>query len=359
MITTRVMHLAFRERFRVCEAQFEAFSKQSWSRLSAPANADANAEKNWWKECYSIFKIIHQLEIESFGVISSAIMPDSASRTNPRFHLPQAFQAYIIDFWSAQQICIQDDKCLNAEYECFNCCSNIQRPLRFSIDSSYLAWIRLPGVYHPMNVAIWLGCVPEFCNESIRVAIDQLNSSASGEVNTQIAPVDALTNLDFSPVFRFDGEFSCMSIDSLSARDYFLYGPVARYLDRGWTSLEARALASSRPDYDIWRLASLPPVALQVALVLQSWFDAVIDAFPWQLFYMMINDGEEREILNRWWNQLKQGCSLHDRDGLGTMRFELTHCMARNEDVAPDHRMDLWLHNMVFWNDRCSMIKEL
>ena len=112
-----VHRMACRYRFRMSEPQYRVFASGPWRRLrlrpdeakEAPgtnqsagllqSQSQSLAGKDWRGECYSLFKIIRQVEMSCFGAVPTDCrvphLPLSAARPRPRprFHLPQPFQA--------------------------------------------------------------------------------------------------------------------------------------------------------------------------------------------------------------------------------------------------------------------------
>ena len=104
------------------------------------------------------------------------------------------------------------------------------------------------------------------------------------------------------------------------------------------------------PTYARQRLETIRPAALQAVLVLESWFDVVLDAFPYSLWYEISENSECSPVVSQVRQQVAMGCSLHYNGRLDGARCVSAHSMPAIRHVAADQRIDVWLHGKTFWH---------
>ena len=200
--------------------------------------------------------------------------------------------------------------------------------------------------------------MPDVCSQAV---LDQLSASAGAGAQAALAPDPTSVDLECSPVFEWDEQFDQLVIAGLCARDYFQYGPVAVQLDREVyappASFDVCMPAWGHPTYARQRLQSIRPAALQAVLVLESWFDAVLDAFPYSLWYEISENSECTPMVSQIREQVGRGCSLHyigRRDGTGCV---YAHSMPPICNVAADNRIEVWLHAMTIWHQLARRLR--
>ena len=387
-----VHQMACRYRFRMAESQYRVFASQPWNSLLSRTERETAVSNNqserlpqsrshslgvkdWRGECYSLFKIIRQVEMNCFSTAPAdcrmPYLPVPVEvvrpRLRPRFHLPQPFQAYLIDFLTAQLVCcaLGDEPCSSVQRRItqpvlvdwmipvpIRClCGRLSTPPRLAAVPSHLAWIPLPGLYHTTWVAVWTGPVPDICSEAV---LEQLSSAARSGVEAASGPDPIIVDLECTPVFEWDDQFDRLAIAGLCARDYFQYGPVAVKFDREmyavWASLDVCLATWGQPTYKRQRLESTRPVVLQAVSVFESWFGTALDAFPYSLWYEMTENSECSQMVSLLRKQVGRGCSLHYIDRRDLAGRVCVHIMPCIRDAAPDHCTDIWLHHMTFWH---------